>query len=199
MKKTPTAATPAKKTTVATSTEQSDSSSLGLKHTPALLELAQQSDKKETEKDGAPAQASSEQSTSPSAETNKMEESENQLVESLDDDNEKEDMIFIASSEDEQKNDEDGGDLEVLADDEDTSLIESIVDSENDAKESGSDDNVAAESTVVETVDKETVPAKKPAKKNKNKDSEDEGILDLVASYLGEDETEDQTKTEVSP
>lgn len=153
------------------------------------MELAQSSDKKDSEKNDE----SAEQSTNPSAETNKMEETENQLVESLNDDNEKEDMIFISSS-DGQKGDDD---LEALVDDEDTSLVESIVDNENDAKENGSDDNVAAESDVVETVDK--APAKKPAKKNKNKDDEDEGILDLVASYLsGETDENEKTKTDVS-
>lgn len=146
-----------------------------------------------------------------------MEDSENQLVDNLEDSSENGDkMIFISSSE-VNKQDDDSAEIE---DDDETEeedeLEESTNDEINDAKEN--DDNVAAESSVVETIEKNT--PKPVAKKTKKKDKgnilrnwwnnlnsdffcvcveEEGGILDLVVSALtGEDDDEsEKTKTEV--
>lgn len=100
-------------------------------------------------------------------ETNKMEESENQLVDNLEDSGESGDnMIIVSSSEDNKQQDDDDDDAEIVLDDEDAALGESLGDEVNDAKEN--DDNVAAESSVVETVDKN--PPKPVTKKTKKKD-----------------------------
>lgn len=159
---------------------QAAEQSLDLQHTPALLELAQQNDKKDDEL---------------TSETNKMEESENQMVEGLDDDNENEDKNFIQVSSSEEGLKADDGDIELVADDEDASLADT-VESESDPKENGAD-NVAAESEVVETV---TKAAKKPAKKNKDKEEEG-GLIEGIVSALiddTDDDKEEATKTEVS-
>lgn len=150
-----------------------------------------------------------------------MEDSENQLVDNLEDSSENGDkMIFISSSE-VNKQDDDSAEIE---DDDETEeedeLEESTNDEINDAKEN--DDNVAAESSVVETIEKNT--PKPVAKKTKKKDKgntlqnqwnnlnsensfffvcvyveEEGGILDLVVSaFTGEDDDEsEKTKTEV--
>lgn len=178
VKKTPVKKTTVKKTaTVAPVTQkvQAAEQELDLQHTPALLELAQQNDKKDSE---------------PTSETNKMEESENLMVEGLDDDNENEDKNFIqvSSSEEGLKADDD----EILAEDEDASLADAI-ETESDPKESGADDVAAAESQVVETV---TKAAKKPAKKNKNKE-EESGLLEGIVSALI-DPDDETVKAEVS-
>lgn len=179
VKKTPVKKTTVKKTATAapvTQKVQAAEQSLDLQHTPALLELAQQNDKKDSE---------------PNSETNKMEESENLMVEGLDDDNENEDKNFIqvSSSEEGLKADDD----EILAEDEDANLADAIEsESESDPKESGAD-NVAAESQVVETV---TKAAKKPAKKNKNKEEEG-GLLEGIVSALI-DPDDETVKAEVS-
>lgn len=96
-----------------------------------------------------------------------MEDSENQLVDNLEDSSENGDkMIFISSSE-VNKQDDDSAEIE---DDDETEeedeLEESTNDEINDAKEN--DDNVAAESSVVETIEKNT--PKPVAKKTKKKD-----------------------------
>lgn len=145
-----------------------------------------------------------------------MEDSENQLVDNLEDSSENGDkMIFISSSEKQQDDS-----AEIVDDEEeegeDESLDESLNDEEiNDAKEN--DDNVAAESSVVETIEKNT--PKPVAKKTKKKDKgnkfakskwakyifnilliaeEEGGILDLVVSaFTGEDDESEKTKTEV--
>lgn len=95
-----------------------------------------------------------------------MEESENQLVNNLDDSEESGDnMIIVSSSEDNKQDDEEGE--EIVLDDEDADLAESLSeDGEdvNDAKEN--DDSVAAESNISETVEKNPPkPAKKATKK----------------------------------
>lgn len=96
-----------------------------------------------------------------------MEESENQLVDNLDDSGES-DMIMVSSAEqekDELADSENGEEIEI---EDDESPKEEDDDELNDAKDN--DDNVAAESEVVETVvDKKTPkPAqKKPKKKDK--------------------------------
>lgn len=119
-----------------------------------------------------------------------MEESENQLVDTLDDSAESGDnMIIVASSEDNKQDDEEESPLE------DESNQEELADDVNDAKEN--DDNVGAESSVVETVEKD---APKPVqKKTKKKNKEEAGILDLVVSaFTGDDDEETEaTKTEV--
>lgn len=98
--------TPSKKVTVVTSTEQIEASSsvsptLGFQHTPALLELAQTSDKKDTEPTKTENTQAINEITGQLLETNKMEESENQLVDALDDndDESQDNMIIISSSE----------------------------------------------------------------------------------------------------
>lgn len=180
VKKTAVKKTTVKKTvTAAPATEkvQAAEQTLDLQHTPALLELAQQNDKKDAE---------------PTGETNKMEESENIMVEGLDDDNENEDKNFIQVSSSEEGLKADDGEMDLVADDEDASLADA-VENESDPKESGSD-NIAAESQVVETVTKAT---KKPAKKNKDKEEEEGGLIEGIVSALIDD-SDDATKTEVS-
>lgn len=98
-----------------------------------------------------------------------MEESENQLVDNLEDSEESGDnMIIVSSSEDnkQQQDQEEEEDEEFVLDDEDATLGESLGDEVNDAKEN--DDNIAAESGVVETVEKNT--PKPVTKKTKKKD-----------------------------
>lgn len=98
-----------------------------------------------------------------------MEESENQLVDNLEDSEESGDnMIIVSSSEDnkQQQDEEDEEDDEIVLDDEDATLGESLGEEVNDAKEN--DDNVAAESNVAETVEK--APVKPVTKKTKKKD-----------------------------
>lgn len=97
-----------------------------------------------------------------------MEESENQLVDNLDDSEESADNMIIVSSSEDQKADEDD-DEALLLEDEDAALGETLGEEVNDAKEN--DDNVAAESDVVDTaVEKETSkPVKKTKKKEKGK------------------------------
>lgn len=99
-----------------------------------------------------------------------MEESENQLVDNLEDSEESGDnMIIVSSSEDnkqQQDQEEEEEDEELVLDDEDATLGESLGDEVNDAKEN--DDNIAAGSSVVETVEKNT--PKPVTKKTKKKD-----------------------------
>lgn len=103
-----------------------------------------------------------------------MEESENEMVNNLDESEESVDMIMVASSENSKKDeeilegdheaDEEG---EVSADEEEEEESELQSDDANDAKDN--DDNVPAESEVVE----ETVVKKSPKpvqKKTKKKD-----------------------------
>lgn len=91
-----------------------------------------------------------------------MEESENQLIDNLDD-SEEGDMIMVSSSEQNKEQDDESEDGEEL---EEGGEVELSNDEANDAKEN--DDNVPAESEVVETVDKKT--PKPVQKKTKKKD-----------------------------
>lgn len=107
-----------------------------------------------------------------------MEDSENQLVDNLEDSSENGDkMIFISSSEVNKQDDS----AEIEDDDEteeEDDLEESSIDEINDAKEN--DDNVAAESSVVETIEKNT--PKPVAKKTKKKDKGN--IIQIQWNYL---------------
>lgn len=96
-----------------------------------------------------------------------MEESENQLVENLDESGET-DMIMVSSTElekDEQDDSENGEEIEI----EDEESAKEEDESSNDAKDQ-SEDNVAAESEVVETVVDKKTPQKSAQKKTKKKD-----------------------------
>lgn len=106
-----------------------------------------------------------------------MEESENQLVDNLDDSGE-DDVIMVSSSElekDAQADDSENGEEIEIEDDESAKEED---DTSNDAKDQ-SEDNVAAESEVVETVVDKKTPNKAAQKKTKKKDK---GKL-LVAQY----------------
>lgn len=95
-----------------------------------------------------------------------MEESENQLVDNLDESGEN-DMIMVSSSEvekAEQADSENGEEIEI-EDDESAKEDEE----QNDAKEQ-SEDNEAAESEVVETVVDKKTPQKSAQKKTKKKE-----------------------------
>lgn len=106
-----------------------------------------------------------------------MEESENEMVNNLDESEESVDMIMVASSENSKKDEEIlEGDLEAeeegdvsAADEEEEEESELQSDDANDAKDN--DDNVPAESEVVEetVVKKSPKPVQKKTKKTKDK------------------------------
>lgn len=194
---------PPKKVTTSSTTEQIESSST-FQHTSALLELAQQTDKKDSVSNHSiqfnwileslhqiivlivsnlqaekTTESSSGEKSTETAETNKMEESENQLVEGLDDEPESEsgdNMIIISSSDDNKQIDETGeDDLGELPADDESNLGETPNEEVNDAKESGTEDNETAESSVVEVIEKAPEPELKKPLKKKDKEEEEGG------------------------
>lgn len=211
-----TTAAPAKKPS-----ESNEKDKPQFQHTSALLELAG------ADKDSAEKNSDSTETISDSTETNKMEESENHLVDNMDDSEENADnMIIVSNSEDSKQDDEEIDDNDDDAfEDEEAALGESHDEEVNDAKEN--DDNVAAESSVVETVEK--LKPKPLTKKTKKKDkgnrdfrkssnkllnaassndhvnfeshfflsTEEEGILDLVVSAITGTDDDEDDKTKI--
>lgn len=140
-KKVPVTAAPAPPETVVESNDETSNGNLDFQHTPALLELVN-TDKKES-LEGADTKTDSSQAineiTGQLLETNKMDETENEMVDGLDDDEtENDNMIIISSSDDNKQNAEEYEtelEDEVAGDDEDANIAEAIVDDEKTANE----------------------------------------------------------------
>lgn len=140
-KKIPAASAPPAPSAATASTEETNNGNLDFQHTPALLELVNTNEKDSVE--GAESKPDSSQAineiTGQLLETNKMDETENQMVDGLDDDEtDNDNMIIISSSDDNKQNNEEYEtelEEEVAADDEDAELAEAIVDDEKTANE----------------------------------------------------------------
>lgn len=135
---------PAKKVAAVAITEETNNANLDFQHTSALLELANTDKKDSFEGGDANSKPDSSQSineiTGQLLEANKMEETENQMVDGLEDDEtDNDNMIIISSSDDvkEANTDEYGTELDegVLVDDEDAEIADTLVDDEKQANE----------------------------------------------------------------